>query len=355
MIAIIIAYGRSFLRDRAGLAMTLILPPVVYLLFAAIFGAGARGEIESTVFLHDAARTTQSRVIEIGLKSALGDRLTLVPDAASVEAAVIDGRSDAGVLILPSQGPEPLIEVVSGAGRDVAAAGVVGRVQALTTGLRRNAPPPASTVRQRSVGPEGDVQAVYYAGAVSIMFVFFAAMHGAMAGLDERRSGLQARLSLAAGGLASIIAGRAAWLLMVGLAQSAVVFAIAAPRLPPTEIWQWAAWLATAGLASASAAGVALAIIALCRSREQAQPLSTFIVLLLAALGGSMAPRFLMPEVFRQLGWLTPHAWVIEAYQTLMWRGVFDMTVVSAWIVLAVVAVFGGMIALAVETRRPVP
>jgi ABC-2 type transport system permease protein len=288
------------------------------------------------------------------LEETSGQRLLTAADVAAVEAAVRDGRADVGVVLRRSAGPLPVVEVLSGAGRDVAAAAATGRIEGLlaraagspTTALS----PPAVT--RRVVGPEGDVQAVYYAGAVSVMFVFFAAMHGAMGGLDERRSGLQARLALASGGSASILGGRAAWLVTVGVVQAAAVFAVAAPRLPPLSLWQAGAWLITATLTAAAAAGLALVVIGLCRTREQAQPLSTFIVLLLAALGGSMAPRFLMPETFRQLGWITPHAWAIEAYQTVLWRGGFNATVWGAWAVLGGVGLLGGLGAWVMDARR---
>src|SRR4029077_5658100 len=77
-----------------------------------------------------------------------------------------------------------------------------------------------------------------------------------------------------------------------------------------------AAWSATAICAAAASAGIALALAAACNTRKQAQPVSTFAFLILAAIGGSMAPRFLMPEALQTLGWLTPHTWAIEAYQT---------------------------------------
>ena len=353
MIAILAASARGFLRDWPGLAMTLALPPVVYLLFAAIFGASARGEIDSAVMIHDAVRSAQTQQIQRGLADALGRRLTVAADLGALDQAVIDGRVDAGVLIRPGDAGRPRIEVLYGAGRDVSAAAAAGRVERLTAvaygGPAARAP---SLVQQRSIGPQGDVQAVYYAGAVSIMFVFFAAMHGAMSGLADRQSGLQARLALAAGGLGPILAGRAAWLTLVGVAQSVVVFALAFPRLPGLSPWQAAAWLATAALASAAAAGVAMAIIGLCRSRDQAQPLSTAVVLLLAALGGSMAPRFLMPEAFRQLGWITPHAWTIEAYQTVLWRAEMTSTVLWGWAFLAALAITGLAVSAVVESRR---
>jgi ABC-2 type transport system permease protein len=32
-------------------------------------------------------------------------------------------------------------------------------------------------------------------------------------------------------------------------------------------------------------------------------------------------PRFLMPEVLKDLGWLTPNTWALEAYSGVFWRG----------------------------------
>ena len=63
MMAVAGAWARGFWRDRAGVILTLLLPPLVYLLFAAIFGAGARGDIDTTVVLHDASRTPATAAI----------------------------------------------------------------------------------------------------------------------------------------------------------------------------------------------------------------------------------------------------------------------------------------------------
>ncbi|MFN3668992.1 MAG: ABC transporter permease [Brevundimonas sp.] len=351
MTAIFLAFIRSFVRDRPGLAMTLLLPPLVFLLFAAIFGGSARGEIDSSVVIFDAAPTARSLAFRQGLAQIYGDRLTGVESLVQLEQAVASGRADAGVVVHRGGGAEPRVELVTGAGREIAANALSGQIESVAE-LARGRAPPGKTVDHRTVGPVGDFQAVYYAGAVSIMFVFFAAMHGAMAGLDERRSGLQARLSLLAGGLAPVMAGRLAALTAIGTAQTGIVFAFAYARLPPLQPWQVLAWLVTALLAAVAAAGLGLAIISACRTRGQAQPLSTFIVLLLAALGGSMAPRYLMPDVFRQLGWATPHAWVIEAHQSVLWLGQFSGGVGAAWAVLAAIGALGYAVALQLERRQ---
>ena len=75
------------------------------------------------------------------------------------------------------------------------------------------------------------------------------------------------------------------------------------------------------------------------------------MILILAAVGGSMMPRFLMPLWLQDLGWWTPHAWVIDAYQGLLWRDDGAATLYKAWIVLAAIGLAGFSIAQ-IASRR---
>ena len=193
---------------------------------------------------------------------------------------------------------------------------------------------------------------IYYAGAVSILFLMFTAMQGAMSLIDERRAGLRLRLGLSAGGVAPLLCGRMLWLTSLGVAQALVLFVVGTILYRFPLVQSCGPWLATAVAAAAASSGIALALAAACPTREQAQTLSTFVVLILAAVGGSMAPRFLMPAPLQALGWLTPHAWVIEAYQTILWRRIVDGQVLGAWAALAGFAGAGFLVAWAVESRR---
>jgi len=43
-------------------------------------------------------------------------------------------------------------------------------------------------------------------------------------------------------------------------------------------------------------------------------------LLIMSALGGSMYPRFLMPEKMQKVGLLTLNAWAIDGFQKIFWR-----------------------------------
>jgi ABC-2 type transport system permease protein len=83
-----------------------------------------------------------------------------------------------------------------------------------------------------------------------------------------------------------------------------------------------------------AAAGLALVFVLLCRSKQQAQTLTNIVVLLVSAIGGSMVPRFLMPQWIQDLGWLTPNTWTLEAYNEIFWRASGLDAVLVPWAVL---------------------
>jgi ABC-2 type transport system permease protein len=369
-------------RDRAGLVLVFVLPPLVFIVFASVFSAGASGRLDIRAGVVDQADSVDSRRLVSSLQRGLNGRLIRLPDVAALEDAIESGEMDAGLVLRGDLANSPTpVTVLIHPGRQAAGEvltaqvnGAAGRdlpdlmlrrevarldpILALTPDQVRRANgapfgiaslPPFAAQR---ILPGGDPLVIYYAGAVSILFLMFTAMQGAMSLIDERRAGLWLRLGLSAGGVAPLLGGRMLWLIALGVIQALVLFLVAAVVYDVPLLTNFAAWSATAVCAAAASAGIALALSAACQTREQAQPISTFTFLILAAIGGSMAPRFLMPGALRKLGWLTPHTWVIEAYQTVLWRGLVNTTVFEAWTVLASFAVAGFLAALWIEGQR---
>ena len=68
-----------------------------------------------------------------------------------------------------------------------------------------------------------------------------------------------------------------------------------------------------------SSLGIFLAAVA--KTRQQAQNLSTIIILVMSAIGGSMIPLFIMPEVLQKIALLSVNYWGIQGFYDIFWRG----------------------------------
>ncbi len=368
-------------RDRAGLVLTFLLPPIVFVVFAAVFSSGVQGRLAVKAGLVDRSGSPEARALTADLSRTLNGRLIRYPDAPSLTEAVLSGAVDAGVVLggdlVQAASPALILyqparraagavvaaEVEAAARTRFTAAWTRRDLQRLTpilalrpdqaARLARLSTPGAPTpfARIQLVG-SGDAVVIYYAAAVSILFLMFTAAQGSFGMIEERSQGLRLRLGLSAHGLTPLILGRAVWLTGLGLLQGLFVFTTAALVYDAPLSRHLIAFAVTATLAAAASAGVGLTIGAACASREQAHTVSTFVILVLAAVGGSMAPRFLMPPLLQALGWATPHAWVIDAYQTILWREAVTGETLRAWLVLALMAAAGVASARLLEGRR---
>jgi len=76
--------------------------------------------------------------------------------------------------------------------------------------------------------------------------------------------------------------------------------------------------MATATVLASSGLGLLLATS--CKTRAQLGALTTLVVLVMSALGGSMVPRFIMPESLQKVGLVTFNAWAIDGFTKVFWR-----------------------------------
>jgi ABC-2 type transport system permease protein len=67
-----------------------------------------------------------------------------------------------------------------------------------------------------------------------------------------------------------------------------------------------------------SSLGIFLAAIA--KTRQQAQNLSTIIILIMSAIGGSMIPLFIMPSILQKIALVSVNYWGIQGFYDVFWR-----------------------------------
>ncbi|MFT4252500.1 MAG: ABC transporter permease [Caulobacter sp.] len=367
-------------RDRAALVMTFLLPPLVFLIFSSVFAGTSGDNLQPKLAVTDLAGTDASRRVAAALLKSPDLRAETAPDPAAVRARVKSGQVDVGLVIRadPAQPGKPFL-IVADPSRAVAAPLAQARTQqalaaaAPDAALRRSvealapalgdltpvqsaridaaaaqlrARPPALKEdlfdREQVAGArKGGAVIAYYAGAVMILFALFSAMQGALSLMEERRAGVADRLLAGVAGMGPVVTGKFLFLTAQAIVQAVMIFVVAQAVYGVEAVQHLALWLPTTLAAGICSAGLALGLVSLCRTRDQAQMLSTFVILVLAAIGGSMAPRFLMPAWLQSLGWLTPHAWVIDAYQAVLWRDGGIGAVYKAWIVLTALGAAG--------------
>jgi ABC-2 type transport system permease protein len=117
-----------------------------------------------------------------------------------------------------------------------------------------------------------------------------------------------------------LLAGKLAYLAGLAASQLLVMFLWGALVFGLEMRGHWAGFLIMTAATALAASTFGLLLAALSRSRMQLVALSNLLVLVMSALGGSMFPRFLMPEFMQKIGLITLNAWAIDGFQKVFWR-----------------------------------
>ncbi|NOY46643.1 MAG: ABC transporter permease, partial [Chlorobi bacterium] len=56
------------------------------------------------------------------------------------------------------------------------------------------------------------------------------------------------------------------------------------------------------------------------KTRQQLQGLSTIIILVMSAIGGSMVPLFVMPAIMQKIAVVSVNYWGIQGFYDIFWR-----------------------------------
>jgi ABC-2 type transport system permease protein len=187
----------------------------------------------------------------------------------------------------------------------------------------------------------------FYAAAIGVMFLLFTASGSAGALLDESECGTLDRVLSSRVTMTTLMMGKLTFNTLLAFTQLVVMF-----------LWAWAVFkldlfthipgFVVMGLCTAFAvAAFGMLLASLCRTRAQLGALSTLLILTMSAVGGSMFPRFLMPEAMQKAGLWTINAWAIDGFTKVFWR---DLPVQELWQQVSVLLAVG--IVLFVIARR---
>ena len=209
-----------------------------------------------------------------------------------------------------------------------------------SAGLNSSASGGIIAVKSRSVVGQNKKSPMisFYSAAIGVMFLLFTASGSAGALLDEAESGALDRVLSSRVNMTGLLAGKLVFNILLAFTQLTVMF-----------LWGWAVFkldffshipgFVVMGLCTAFAvAAFGMLLASICRTRAQLGALSTLLILVMSAIGGSMFPRFLMPQAMQKAGLWTINAWAIDGFTKVFWR---DLPVTALWQQVSVLLAIG--------------
>lgn len=157
----------------------------------------------------------------------------------------------------------------------------------------------------------------------AVLFVFLTAQITAQSVVQEKRAGTFRRLLASPLPRSSLLLGKMVPNFVIACLQVAFIFAAAIVFLPMLGLDRLTlgrdpvALVVLTALLALCSTGLGLLIASIAQTETQSGALSTVVLWVLGALGGSLFPTFLMSGPMRAISSLTPHAWALTAYNTL--------------------------------------
>lgn len=352
-----------FLHDRRSVILTFILPVILITLFAFAYGSigsydGRSEPVE--LLVADLDQTSSSR--EIIQKIDLLEDITVVAsDSAEAKKSVISGDYVCAMIIYKGfqdslkYGSSIQVELVYDRSREMevgilqqnltgtlmSSAGVIivnssiekymlehfpdleksTRDDIIRTATgddnRRLSVKWTSIVGERNDTKLGLIQAV--AGTAILMLLFSVAGVGTSI-LEEKENGTIKRLLYSPLRGSTILYSKMLFAFFISILQLTTMFIFAwlVLNMDMSVSIPGLCLMIIATSFAVSSLGIFLAAVA--RTRQQAQNLSTIIILVMSAIGGSMIPMFIMPAVLQKIALVSVNYWGIQGFYDLFWR-----------------------------------
>lgn len=161
----------------------------------------------------------------------------------------------------------------------------------------------------------------------AILFVFLTAQATARSIYDEKKQGSFRRLLAAPLSKAELLIGKMLPNFAIAILQLVVIFAVSMFLLPLLGMDRFSLGSDPLGVILLSlvvalcSTALGVVIAALARTENQIGGVSSLILWLAAAIGGSFFPMFLLGGIWDYMGKIVPHYWALRGYYNLIVRG----------------------------------
>ena len=351
-----------FFRDRIATFTTVALPIVLVLLIGLSFGQSAEklpvglllqdpgplgtslvAELEDSPAIDVQVytdRTDMYRDIRMGLLGgglqvpADGQPVQIYVEQASTGAGVVMSTVDAAAARISTR--QTAIEVLSGQVPEAKARAAVDRAVADV---------PAVAVDARAIGTVTEMEANRFASAIPsqlMLFTFLNGLLGAAALVQARQLGVFQRTLAAPHGLGVYVSGLGLSRFLIALLQAAILLGLGLVSFR-VHLGDPVAIVTLVFLYSviASAAGMLLGAVA--RTPGQAVAVAVPTGIVMGMLGGTMWPLSVVGPTMQRIGHMTPQAWAMDAWNSIINDGA---SVAGVAVQLGVLAAFAAALAI---------
>lgn len=324
---------KIYFSDKKGVLLTFLLPVILITLFAFSFGGVGKKKrtprpVSLLVVDKDSSKTSMEFIKKLDGLSTL--RIVTSTEEEAI-GKVRKGKNVAALLF--QEGFEEAVkrkarlplELKFDAARELSTRMVLAVVRSQLVhdfGNRKTLNnvnvTMTSVIKESSTKPNpGLVQAV--AGTAIMMLLFtIAAVGGGL--LEEKEAGTLKRLLSAPIKPIDILLGKMATGMVISVLQLIAMFLFAwlAFGLP---IFMDAFSLVLLILCiSFAVSGFGVLLVSVVKSRQQLQGLSTIIIILMSAIGGSMIPITMMPAFMQKAAVVSVNYWGIQGFFDIFWR-----------------------------------
>jgi ABC-2 type transport system permease protein len=180
----------------------------------------------------------------------------------------------------------------------------------------------------------------FSAAGIGVMFLLFTASASAGSLLSEAECGALDRILSARVSMTTLLAGKMTYCTLLAFLQLTLMFLWGAAVFHLELFTHLPGFLLMTAATSFAVASFGMLLATVSRSRGQQAAISTLLILTMSAIGGSMVPRFVMPEAMKTVGLFTFNAWAIDGYTKVFWR---DEPVTHLWPQVAVLLGIGAL------------
>jgi ABC-2 type transport system permease protein len=168
---------------------------------------------------------------------------------------------------------------------------------------------------------EGKLGSLVHAVAgTSVMMLLFSVAGIGASFLDEKQEGMLKKLLCSPMHPNHILYGKLVFANIISIIQLMIMFVYVWLVFGLGIIYYLPSLLLMIFATAYACSGFGVLLSSFAKTRQQVQTLSSLVVLTMSAIGGSMIPIFLMPEIMQKIAVVSVNYWGVQGYYDIFWK-----------------------------------